>query len=65
MKRETRTSCGHWMIEENSAGEKQLEKMLDVLKKWFKVERVTNALKAMKDRTSGRSRLPLLKHKTP
>ena len=45
-KRDTRTSCGNW----NGRGETQREKMLDGLTKWLKVGRVTEALKATRDR---------------
>ena len=38
------------MIEEKCSRGKQREKMLDGLTKWFKVERLTEALQVMRDR---------------
>ena len=38
------------MIEEKHSKRKQCEKILDGLTKWLKVARVTEALKAMRDR---------------
>ena len=50
-KRETRKPCDNWNDgRKKQQGGKQREKMWDGLKKWRKVGRVTEALKATRDR---------------